>query len=285
MARTMAGNPITKFRTFLFDGVLTLERHEYVAVAWSFAYFFCVLSSYYVIRPVREMMAVGGGPDTIPFLFIGTFLTMLLVAPVFGWIASRYPRRVFLPWVYLFFASNVLIFWAIFSLAVDQGKDYDRLVDMSDADLGALSGNATKRLADAVTEDELELGVNEGRQAVIVSSEADYGTIRAYISWGVKRPRVRASAVPARSRRRRWSSTPPSLASIPCARDASNCPWSSAGTRNCSCRTIPRGPDARLARNDGPSSPAPTRAPPTQRRRRGGPCGRPRAACSRPGMR
>ena len=61
---------------------------------------------------------------------------------------------------------------------------------MSDADLGALSGNATKRLADSVTEDELELGVNEGRQAVIVSSEADYGTIRAYISWGVKRPRV-----------------------------------------------------------------------------------------------
>ena len=120
----MAGNPLTKFRTFLFDRVLRLERHEYLAVAWSFAYFFCVLSSYYIIRPVREAMAVGGGPDTIPFLFIATFLTMLVVTPIFGWIASRYPRRVFLPWIYLFFASNALIFLAVFSLAVDQGKDY-----------------------------------------------------------------------------------------------------------------------------------------------------------------
>ncbi len=124
MARTMAGNPLTKFRAFLFNRVLRLERHEYLAVAWSFAYFFCVLSSYYIIRPVREAMAVGGGPDTIPFLFIATFLTMLVVTPIFGWIASRYPRRVFLPWIYLFFASNALIFWAVFSLAVDQGKDY-----------------------------------------------------------------------------------------------------------------------------------------------------------------
>ena len=69
-------------------------------------------------------MAVGSGPDTIPFLFIGTFVTMLVAIPIFGWIASRYPRRVFLPWIYLFFASNVLIFWGVFSLTVNQGKDY-----------------------------------------------------------------------------------------------------------------------------------------------------------------
>ncbi len=124
MSCNMASDLTTKFRTFLFGKVLGLERHEYVAVGWSFAYFFCVLSSYYMIRPVREAMAVGSGPDTIPFLFIGTFVTTLAMVPVFGWIASRYPRRVFLPWVYLFFASNVLIFWAVFSLAVDQGKDY-----------------------------------------------------------------------------------------------------------------------------------------------------------------
>ena len=100
------------------------KRHELVAVAWSFAYFFCVLSSYYVMRPVREEMAVGGGPDTIPYLFIGTFLTMILATSIFGWIASRYPRRTFLPWVYLFFISNILIFWFVFSQARDQGQDY-----------------------------------------------------------------------------------------------------------------------------------------------------------------
>ena len=100
------------------------KRHEYAAVAWSFAYFFCVLSSYYIIRPVREEMAIGGGPNTIPLLFIGTFVTMMFATSIFGWVASRYSRRVFLPWVYLFFISNILIFGFVFSEARDSGADY-----------------------------------------------------------------------------------------------------------------------------------------------------------------
>ncbi|MCP4300708.1 MAG: MFS transporter [Gammaproteobacteria bacterium] len=120
----MAATSPDKLRTFLFGKVLGLEQHEYVAVAWSFAYFFCVLSSYYILRPVREAMAVGSGPDTIPYLFIGTFITMLIATPIFGWVASRFPRRVFLPWVYLFFVSNIVIFWVVFSQAINADQEY-----------------------------------------------------------------------------------------------------------------------------------------------------------------
>ena len=120
----MTSNPILNFRTFLFDRVLGLERHEYVAVAWSFAYFFCVLSSYYILRPVRETMAVGSGSHTIPLLFTATFAVMMIATPIFGWVASRFPRRVFLPWVYVFFISNILIFWQIFSQYIDDGQDH-----------------------------------------------------------------------------------------------------------------------------------------------------------------
>ncbi len=108
----------------ILERVFGPKRHEFVAVAWSFAYFFCVLSSYYIIRPVREEMAVGGGPNTIPYLFIGTFVTMIFATSIFGWVASRYPRRTFLPWVYLFFISNILIFWFVFSQARNSGEDY-----------------------------------------------------------------------------------------------------------------------------------------------------------------
>ncbi len=97
-----------------------VEKHEYAAVAWSFAFFFCVLSSYYILRPIRESMAVGSGPDTIPYLFIGTFTVMMMATPVFGWIASRFPRRAFLPWVYIFFVGNILIFWALFTTLGDE---------------------------------------------------------------------------------------------------------------------------------------------------------------------
>jgi len=108
----------------IFKRLFDLEKHEYVAVGWSFVYFFCVLSSYYMLRPIREAMAVGSGPNTIPWLFLGTFVAMLIATPIFGWVASRFPRRKFLPWVYLFFISNMLILWVVFSIAIDREQDH-----------------------------------------------------------------------------------------------------------------------------------------------------------------
>jgi AAA family ATP:ADP antiporter len=118
----MAASTDSKLRTYIVDKLLGIERGEYVAVAWSFAYFFCILSSYYIVRPVRETMAVGSGPQTIPYLFIGTFIAMMFATSIFGWIASRFPRRVFLPWVYLFFSANIAIFWIVFTQAIDSGE-------------------------------------------------------------------------------------------------------------------------------------------------------------------
>jgi AAA family ATP:ADP antiporter len=114
----MPANPLASLRTLLFDRILGLQKHEYVPVGWSFAYFFCVLSSYYILRPVRESMAVGSGPNTIPWLFFGTFVAMIVVTPIFGWVSSRFSRHQFLPWVYVFFIGNILIFWSVFSVAV-----------------------------------------------------------------------------------------------------------------------------------------------------------------------
>ena len=108
----------------LIQRLFGLERHEFVPVGWSFLYFFCVLSSYYVLRPVREAMAVGSGPNTIPWLFTATFLVMLVATPIFGWLTSRYPRRKFLPWVYLFFIANILILWMVFSTYIDREQDH-----------------------------------------------------------------------------------------------------------------------------------------------------------------
>ena len=118
MASSTSDKPSDSF----LERVFGLKPHEFVAVAWSFAYFFCVLSSYYIVRPVRETMAVGSGPQTIPYLFIGTFVAMMFATSIFGWVASRFARRVFLPWVYLFFSANIAIFWILFTQAVDSGE-------------------------------------------------------------------------------------------------------------------------------------------------------------------
>jgi AAA family ATP:ADP antiporter len=123
MIGPMSADADTVNDSFL-SGLFGIKRDELVAVAWSFAYFFCVLSSYYIIRPVREEMAVGGGPNMIPLLFIGTFVVMMFATSIFGWVASRYPRRVFLPWVYLFFIANMLIFWVVFTQLRGSDQDY-----------------------------------------------------------------------------------------------------------------------------------------------------------------
>jgi AAA family ATP:ADP antiporter len=120
----MPANSADRRKTSLISELLGVEKHEYVAVAWSAAFFFCILSSYYIIRPVRETMAVGSGTNTIPILFTSVFLVMMIATTVFGWIASRYPRRIFLPWLYAFFVTNILAFWIVFSRLVSDGDDH-----------------------------------------------------------------------------------------------------------------------------------------------------------------
>ena len=41
--------------------LLGLKPVEFVAVAWSFVYFFSLLSAYYMLRSVRESLAIVGG--------------------------------------------------------------------------------------------------------------------------------------------------------------------------------------------------------------------------------
>ena len=83
---------------------------------WSFWYFFCLLSGYYVLRPLRDEMGIAGGVQNLQWVFTGTFLAMLAAVPLFGAIAARFPRRRFLPWVYYFFIANILIFFALFQI-------------------------------------------------------------------------------------------------------------------------------------------------------------------------
>lgn len=111
------------------DSVVTKGRfrgalRESPPLLWAFLYFFCLLSGYYVLRPVREAMGasadvqavfpewmieffarhgVSMGEFTLQVLFTCTFFIMLVLQPAYGLLVSRYPRRVFLPVVYVFF--------------------------------------------------------------------------------------------------------------------------------------------------------------------------------------
>ena len=90
--------------------VLRAEPGELPAVAWAFAYFFLLLSSYYILRPVRDALAVEVGAQALQWLFTATFVAMLALVPLFGWLAARLRRRRLLFPIYGFFTLNILLF-------------------------------------------------------------------------------------------------------------------------------------------------------------------------------
>lgn len=93
--------------------VVELRPGEAQAVLWSFAYFFCLLAGYYVLRPLRDEMGIAGGVRNLQWLFTATFFVMLAAVPFYGAVVARLPRRRFIPLVYHFFVANIAIFWLL----------------------------------------------------------------------------------------------------------------------------------------------------------------------------
>ena len=104
----------------LLSKTVQINPVEIRAFIWSFLYFFSLLCGYYIIRPMRDALGITGGVENLHWLFTGTFVVMLAAVPLFGWISSNYPRRQFVPYVYYFFIANLLLFYFLLQLDIDQ---------------------------------------------------------------------------------------------------------------------------------------------------------------------
>jgi AAA family ATP:ADP antiporter len=87
-----------------------VRPHERRALGWSLLYVFCILSAYYVLRPIRDEMGVQGGVENLPWLFTGTLLGMIALNPLFAALVKRLPRARFIAWSYRFFSFNLVLF-------------------------------------------------------------------------------------------------------------------------------------------------------------------------------
>jgi AAA family ATP:ADP antiporter len=100
----------------LLQRVVDVQADELRALFWSCGYFFCLLSSYYIVRPLREEMGVAGGVRNLQWLFTGTLVAMLLVHPPFAALVAKLPRRRFVAIAYRFFLVNLLLFFVLLTL-------------------------------------------------------------------------------------------------------------------------------------------------------------------------
>jgi AAA family ATP:ADP antiporter len=100
--------------------VVDVEPEEIRALLWSFAYYFCLLAGYFLLRPLRDEMGIAGNPSKLPWMFTATFIAMLLAVPAYSWLVARVPRRRLVPLVYRFFILNLLIFFALWRAGIAQ---------------------------------------------------------------------------------------------------------------------------------------------------------------------
>ena len=91
------------------ERLVRVEHGEWPRLAIAFFYFFFLLGGYFMLRPIRGAVAASNS-EILHWLYTGTFLAMLAIVPVFGFLVSRFRRGQFIPAIYLFFISHLVLF-------------------------------------------------------------------------------------------------------------------------------------------------------------------------------
>ncbi|HEY2844174.1 MAG TPA: Npt1/Npt2 family nucleotide transporter [Bryobacteraceae bacterium] len=74
---------------------------------------FLLLTAYYFIRPVRNaLILTQGGAEVRSYSAAGQAVLLLAVVPIYGALASRMNRIRLISWVSVFFAANLVVFYA-----------------------------------------------------------------------------------------------------------------------------------------------------------------------------
>ena len=97
MSEPAAAGPPGGFLYSWLARLIDVRREEVAALAWAWLYIFAVLSSYYIMRPIRDQMGVAGGVNNLQWLFTGTLIGMLCLNIPFAYLVKTLPRTRFIP--------------------------------------------------------------------------------------------------------------------------------------------------------------------------------------------
>jgi len=92
--------------------LVSRTKTEVAVAALGAVTFGALLASFMALRPVRDALVLEGDPDSIPWLFTGTFIVVTLVTPVWGRLVASRPRHR-VPVAFHVFAAMALVFFAL----------------------------------------------------------------------------------------------------------------------------------------------------------------------------
>ena len=99
-----------------------LSDSEYLVLTHGAVWFFLVLFSYYILRPIREQISTSYGTENLMWLFWAVFLSMLLAIPLYSYLVGKIDRRLLVPSIYILFLASLLTFWAAMNFASDAAQ-------------------------------------------------------------------------------------------------------------------------------------------------------------------
>jgi AAA family ATP:ADP antiporter len=102
--------------------VVAIKPRELRSIVWSWLYFFSLLASTFVLRPLRDSMGLNGGADKYPWLFTGTLVAMVVVSPPFALLVTKLPRKRFILIVYRVSMACLLAFWLALMFLPESSK-------------------------------------------------------------------------------------------------------------------------------------------------------------------
>jgi ATP:ADP antiporter, AAA family len=106
----------------LLRAIVDVKPSELKAMVFAGLYFFILLGSYFILRPIRDEMAVTAGVSKLPWLFAGTLGAMILCNPLYSTLVARLRVKQFIGITYQFFVLNLVLFFVLWRTLSPAGQ-------------------------------------------------------------------------------------------------------------------------------------------------------------------
>ena len=88
-----------------------ITQYERSILRHGAVWFFLLLLSYYIMRPIRDQIGSTYGVKNLSWMFWATFGVMLIAIPLYSMLVGKFHRKKLVPSIYAFFIVCLITFW------------------------------------------------------------------------------------------------------------------------------------------------------------------------------
>lgn len=96
----------------VFSPILSVRSHEWPKTILMFLYFFLTITSYYILKPVRDSLFLAEyGAKNLPYAWLITIVCLTIVVSLYVKVVDYLEKNVLISATVAFFISNLILFW------------------------------------------------------------------------------------------------------------------------------------------------------------------------------